>query len=84
MLLKVTKVLLIENSVFNKVVLSLSKFFFFLQINAPTKPLPSVAATPATSTVIPKKKKKWKEVETKTPVVTFKDFGGSSKALVVG
>ncbi|PNF26580.1 hypothetical protein B7P43_G13055, partial [Cryptotermes secundus] len=32
-------------------------------------------------TAVPKKKKKWKDVEARKPSVTFKDFGGSSKVI---
>jgi hypothetical protein len=31
----------------------------------------------------PKKKKKWKDIETRKPAVTFQDFGGSSKVIQV-
>jgi ribosome biogenesis ATPase len=41
---------------------------------------PSVSVSNTTAT--PKKKKKtWKDIEVRKPSVTFKDFGGSSKAI---
>jgi hypothetical protein len=35
-------------------------------------------------TPAPKKKKKWKDIESRKPSVTFKDFGGGSKVIQVG
>jgi hypothetical protein len=46
----------------------------------PTHPPVSVSNTSTT----PKKKKKWKDIEVRKPSVTFKDFGGSLKAIQVG
>ncbi|PSN31892.1 Nuclear valosin-containing protein [Blattella germanica] len=54
--------------------------------NAHVKPSPMQRSVLATSTTplinpAPKKKTKWKEIEARKPSVTFKDFGGSSRAL---
>jgi hypothetical protein len=34
-------------------------------------------------TAAPKKKKKWKDIDSRKPSVTFKDFGGSSRVIEV-